>query len=63
MQHGMKSEKFKVIFNGVVLDEWNCPAALPELHENILKRLRREKKDNCVCFWKYCKIICDRLSD
>ena len=48
MQHGMKSEKFKVIFNDVVLDEWNCPAALPELHENILKRLRREKK-TIVC--------------
>ncbi len=50
MQHGMKSEKFKVIMNGVVLDEWENPSPLPKEHQKKLDELHKEGKF-VICFF------------
>ena len=50
VQHGMKPEKFKVVTNGIVLDEWADPSNLPQEHHDLLKRLHDEKKF-IICFF------------
>ena len=44
VQHGMKPEKFHVVMNGVVQEEWENPAPLPEEHAALLRKLRAEGK-------------------
>ena len=43
-RHGMAREKFRVVMNGVVLEEWEHPTALPEEHEKVLSELRESGK-------------------
>lgn len=42
ISHGMKKEKFVHVSNGIVKDEWEKPAELPNEHSNALKELRRK---------------------
>lgn len=44
VEHGMTPEKFQVVMNGVVLEEWEHPTALPEEHEKVLSQLRKDGK-------------------
>ena len=48
--HGMAPEKFHVVMNGVVREEWEHPAPLPAEHAEILSRLRAEGKF-IICFF------------
>lgn len=50
IEHGMSPEKFKVIMNGIVLEEWENPVALPQEHVQLLKMLHEEKKF-IICFF------------
>lgn len=50
VQHGMKPEKFKVVMNGIVEEEWKNASSLPEEHKNLLDRLHNEGKF-IVCFF------------
>ena len=50
VEHGMKPEKFYHIANGVVLDEWENCAPIPEVLEKHLMRNRAEGKFN-LCFF------------
>ena len=50
MRHGMKPEKFKVIMNGIVLDEWNNPKPLPAEHRKKLDKLHENGK-YVICFF------------
>ncbi len=43
LAHGMVPEKFQYIPNGIVVDEWKKNGdPLPEMHSNLIKRLRQE---------------------
>ena len=42
--HGLKPEKFRCIQNGIVKEEWENPAPLPEAHLNALASLKSENK-------------------
>ena len=44
VQHGMQEDKFVPTYNGVVLDDWIHPENLPEKVEDILKKIKDEKK-------------------
>ena len=50
VEHGMRPEKFKVVMNGIVIDEWKNPSALPQEHEQLLTRLQEEGKF-IICFF------------
>lgn len=50
IKHGMKPEKFKVVMNGIVEEEWIRPVNLPAEHETILARLHAEGKF-IICFF------------
>lgn len=44
MQHGLAGEKFHYLGNGVVLEEWQGGAKMPEPHRELLERLHSEGK-------------------
>lgn len=44
VQHGLKPEKFVHINNGVVLEDWEHPAELPEEHKKVLTDLKQQGK-------------------
>lgn len=48
--HGMKSEKFVHISNGVVKEEWEHSEPLPEIHKELFERLKKEGKF-ILCFF------------
>ncbi|MBQ6383213.1 MAG: glycosyltransferase family 4 protein [Clostridia bacterium] len=50
VEHGMKPEKFKVVMNGIVLDEWENAKPLPEEHKQKLDALHMQGKF-VVCFF------------
>lgn len=50
VKHGMASDKFKVVMNGIVLDEWENPTELPKEHKELLNNLHNEKKF-VICFF------------
>lgn len=50
IEHGMAPEKFKVIMNGIVLDEWENPVELPQEHAQLLKTLHEDNKF-IICFF------------
>lgn len=43
-KHGLKSNGFFHIPNGVVLEEWSNPSALPEKHKEVLEELKEKNK-------------------
>ena len=43
-RHGLKKGKFVHINNGVVIEDWMHPQALPEEHEQTLKQLKNDGK-------------------
>lgn len=44
IQHGLKPEKFVAIPNGVVVEDWEKPEALPEKHKRVLEKYKRDGK-------------------
>lgn len=44
IEHGLNPEKFHHIANGVVLEDWNNPKALPAEHQETLKKYREQDK-------------------
>jgi len=50
IQHGMEPEKFRVVMNGVVLDEWLAPNPLPKNHQILLRQLHKDGKF-IICFF------------
>lgn len=48
--HGMAEEKFVPIMNGVVLEEWESPEALPKQHQQLLDSIHKDGKD-VICFF------------
>lgn len=42
MQHGLREDKFHYLGNGVVLEEWNGDAKMPEQHRELLQKLHDE---------------------
>lgn len=50
IEHGMAPEKFKVVWNGVVTEEWQNPTALPSEHEMLLTKLHDDNKF-VICFF------------
>ena len=48
--HGMDESKFKVVMNGIVLEEWNSPTDLPKEHTQLLDKLHSEGKF-IICFF------------
>lgn len=44
IEHGLKKGKFKCIPNGIVLDEWNNPENIPNLHQDSFDKLKSEGK-------------------
>ena len=50
VQHGMKPEKFKVVMNGIVEEEWEDAKQLPVQHKELLDRLHNEGKF-VICFF------------
>ena len=50
VEHGMKPEKFKVVMNGIVLDDWENAKPLPEEHKQKLDALHMQGKF-VVCFF------------
>ena len=49
-EHGMAPEKFKVVMNGIVIDEWKNSEELPDEHQSLLDRLNKENKF-IICFF------------
>ena len=49
-QHGMSSEKWCNVNNGVVLSEWEKPQSLPSEHKEVFDRLHNEGKF-VICFF------------
>lgn len=50
IKHGMQSEKFKTVSNGIVLKEWKNANPLPESHEKVFKKLKEENQF-IICFF------------
>ncbi len=50
VQHGMQSDHFRSITNGIVSEEWENPEELPEEHRKLLKKLHDENK-TIICFF------------
>ena len=50
VDHGMSPQKFYTIPNGVVLEEWDTKAELPELHQNLINKWKNEHKF-IICFF------------
>ena len=50
VSHGMAPNKFKVVMNGIVLDEWNNPTNLPDEHHRLLEDLHGKGKF-IICFF------------
>ncbi len=44
VQHGLAEEKFNCISNGVIKEEWDNPAPIPEEHSQILNKMKVEGK-------------------
>nr|WP_298877887.1 glycosyltransferase family 4 protein [uncultured Mogibacterium sp.] len=44
VQHGLAEEKFNCITNGVIKEEWENPAPIPEEHSQILNKMKDEGK-------------------
>jgi glycosyltransferase involved in cell wall biosynthesis len=44
VNHGLKSDKFHHIPNGITLDVWQNPKQLPEVHQNLINELRTSRK-------------------
>lgn len=44
VQHGLAEEKFNCISNGVIKEEWESPAPIPEEHNEILNKMKAEGK-------------------
>lgn len=42
-QHGLRDGRFVCIRNGVVLEDWETPAPLPQTHLDTLRELKKEK--------------------
>ncbi len=42
-QHGLRDGRFACIRNGVVLEDWENPTALPQTHVDTLKELKKDK--------------------
>jgi glycosyltransferase involved in cell wall biosynthesis len=40
VNHGLKPDKFNHIPNGITLDVWENPKQLPEVHQNLINKLR-----------------------
>ena len=40
VQHGLAEEKFNCISNGVIKEEWESPAPIPEEHNEILNKMK-----------------------
>lgn len=43
-EHGLREGRFIEIPNGIVIEDWDNPARLPEGHEVVLKKLKLERK-------------------
>ena len=50
IEHGMAPQKFKPIMNGVVLEEWKNPTALPDEHRALLNDLHNQHRF-IICFF------------
>ena len=50
VQHGMHPDKFKVVMNGIVEEEWDNPFSLPAEHEKLLTSLHNDGKF-IICFF------------
>lgn len=50
IEHGMRPEKFHVVMNGIVADEWSNPVDLPEEHKDTINSLHDEGKF-IICFF------------
>lgn len=44
MLHGLKEGKFHNIPNGIIVKDWMTPEQLPQSHQSIIKRLKKEGK-------------------
>lgn len=44
VQHGLQPEKFVHISNGIIKEEWEHPAPLPEEHQQLLTQLKKQGK-------------------
>lgn len=44
VQHGLQPEKFVHISNGIIKEEWEHPAPLPEEHQQLLTQLKEQGK-------------------
>ena len=50
IEHGMKPEKFHVVMNGIVVDEWSDPVELPKEHKQTIAKFHEEGKF-IICFF------------
>ena len=50
MKHGMQSDKFLNVNNGVVVTEWDTLENLPDMHSDLIKKLKAENKF-IICFF------------
>lgn len=50
VQHGLRPDKFKVVMNGIVKEEWDNPVAIPVEHEALLTSLHKDGKF-IICFF------------
>lgn len=44
MEHGLQSDKFVHINNGIVLEDWKSPKKIPEEHKDSIIRLKKQEK-------------------
>ncbi len=50
MQHGMAKDKYFYVPNGIDLSEWDNPEPLPDLHESVLEKAKKDGK-LIICFF------------
>ncbi len=50
VEHGMAPEKFRNVMNGIVAEEWQNPAPLPDTHQELLNQLHSDGKF-IICFF------------